>query len=124
MKLITTLVLIFLVSTQVIYQIPSRIERANSHEVTDFNVSSLDAFPKDAIVICLYERYATLLYFQKIYDQRPDVTIMLRDQDAYLQTLDQYLPTYPVLIDEKNKIVDEKYGLTRYFRRWYLIGEN
>jgi len=112
--------LMCLVCVQLIYQLPGRIERANSNEVTDFTLSSLENFPPHSVVIGVWERYAPLLYFQKIHNQRLDVLLLQRRSD-YLNTVDNYLGSRPVLIDSHPDEATGKYDIERYYRRWFMI---
>jgi hypothetical protein len=113
---------IILVVIQLFNQFPSRYERSNTLPVTELVLPALKEFPRNAIVISRWERFAPLLYFQQVYEIREDVTLVVSND--FTKQIDTYYanaPYRPLLIDNKSDDLKEKYEIERYYRRWFLI---
>jgi hypothetical protein len=111
-----------IIGVQLVNQLPPRLERANTYPVTELLVPALNAFPKNAIVISRWERYAPLLYFQHVGNLREDVTLV--ESDDFLGQISSYSlnsPDRSILIDNHGQKLSEKYQINRYYRRWFLI---
>jgi hypothetical protein len=111
-----------LVMAQVRGQVFARVDRSNSRPVTELILPALEEFPKDAIVISRWERYAPLLYFQQVYGVREDVTLVVSDD--FLNQIRAYSlqsPGRAILIDNHSEALKEKYTVKRYFRRWFIL---
>jgi hypothetical protein len=121
-KNIGVVVCALVIGAQLVNQLPARFERSNTRPVTELILPALNAFPKDAIVISRWERYAPLLYFQQVRKIREDVTLVVSNE--FLDQIALYVlqsPNRPILIDNHDKILGENYQIKRYHRRWFLI---
>jgi hypothetical protein len=114
------LIVIALIGVQIAIQLPEKLQRAASREVTEFNVASLNHFPENAVVIALWERYASLNYFQAVHDLRPDVLLIERKGDI-APALAEYAGTRPILFDSEDALPADRFTLQRFYRRWFLL---
>ncbi|GAB4463536.1 MAG: hypothetical protein Kow0070_24180 [Anaerolineales bacterium] len=111
-----------LVLAQVRGQASARVERSNTYPVTELILPALKEFPKDAVVISRWERYAPLLYFQQVYGVREDVTLVVSDDFlSQIQAYSLQSPSRAILIDNHSEALMEKYAIKRYFRRWFIL---
>lgn len=63
-------------AVNVAMQLSDRVARAGSMEVTTNAKSTLEKLPKDAVVICEWDSFTTLSYFQKVKGLRKDCTVI------------------------------------------------
>jgi hypothetical protein len=73
-----TLVAVFVLAGQIWSQAPLRLARSQSLQVTDYVTASFETLPEDAVVAASWDKFAPLLYFQRVYGLRPDLTIVER----------------------------------------------
>jgi hypothetical protein len=113
---------VLLIGAQLVDQLPARFERSNTRPVTELILPALNAFPKNAIVISRWERYAPLLYFQQIRKIREDVRLVVSDEFLdQIATYSLQSPDRPILIDNNDRILWDNYHIKRYYKRWFLI---
>jgi hypothetical protein len=61
-----------------VWQLPARLARSHSTQVTDFVMSSFEVLPENAVAISAWPKFAPMLYFQRVHNQRPDLTLIER----------------------------------------------
>ncbi len=113
---------VLLIGAQLVNQLPARFERSNTRPVTELILPALNVFPKNAIVISRWERYAPLLYFQQIRKIREDVSLVVSNE--FLDQIAAYSlqsPDRPILIDNNDRVLWDNYHIKRYYKRWFLI---
>lgn len=121
-KTISLALCLLVIGGQLISQLPERYALSNTRPVTDLIVPTLIAFPKDAIVISRWERYAPMLYFQQVRKMRGDVTLVVSyDYLNQINLLTLQAPGRPILIDNNDKMLKESYQIKHFQRRWFLI---
>ena len=121
-KFVSIAICFLVIGGQLIGQLPARYERSNTRPVTDLIVPALNSFPKDAVVISRWERYAPMLYFQQVRKMREDVTLVVSYD--YLNQIDSYsrqTSSMPILIDNNDKALFKNYKIKRYYGRWFII---
>lgn len=112
-------------------QFPQRIERAKSYQVTHFALSSFRKFPPNAVVISRWGRFASLLYFQKTRNLRPDCTLIERVNnrrhyeygivDSSISYLHSQISLRPIVIDEVSSELRSRFKVTPLDKVWLLI---
>jgi len=80
-KAATLLLTLLLVVGLFVWKLPVRLARRDSRQVTEFVQQSFWELPEDAVVVSAWRRFAPLLFYQKTTGQRPDLTLIER-QDA------------------------------------------
>ena len=91
-------------------QLSDRLVRARSMDVTTNAKSTLDQLPKNAIVVCEWDSFTTLSYFQKVIGLRKDCTLIEFAQnkrryyeagplESYTSYLSSIQTDRPVIID-------------------------
>jgi hypothetical protein len=121
-KFVSIFICLLVIGGQLAGQLPARLERSNTHPVTDLIIPAMNSFPQNAVVISRWERYAPMVYFQQVRKMRGDITLVVSYD--YLDQIDTYLhntPARPVFIDNNDKTLIKNYKIERYYRRWFII---
>ena len=114
-----------------IMQVPERIERTHKYPVTNFVLSSFKQIPKNAVVICGWNKFTPLLYFQKTHNLRDDITLIERVKttryyehgkvDSYLTFIDSHISLRPLIIDHVESIIQKRFNVTTIDNNWSQI---
>jgi len=118
-------------------QLSDRVARAGSLEVTTNAKSTLDELPKNAVVICEWDSFTTLSYFQKVAGLRKDCSIIEFAQnkrrfydagplESYTTYLTSNYSERPVIIDDivKNNLdndVRAHVAITPAGKNWFYV---
>lgn len=116
-------------------QLPQKLKNHLSTPVTEFVQNSFRILPQDAVVIAPWGYFTSLLYFQTVYDQRPDLLIIeLTEEMRYYshgtyrnfrQTIARNVGKRPVCVFKYKKGLRWKYSFKHLNNNWFqLIPKN
>lgn len=130
--------LILICIGNLVMQFSERLARSNSLRVTRFATDAFKEIPFDAVVVCEWDYYTTLSYFQKVFGYRTDCRLIefAQNKRRYYQSgpVDSYSSyvlsaakeSRPIVIDSitneyLSASIKSKFQVSPFYKNWYYL---
>jgi len=106
-------------------QLGPRLARTRTRYVTTFVLASFDVLPQDAVIVAGWDKLPAMLFFQRAYGLREDITIV-EPTPELPRFIEEQAPTGRLYLDNYTvgvvaSLIEERYDMVSIYHGWHQI---